>query len=88
MTTIDEITRVASVSRASFYTYFPSKRDVLLALGKDSLVVGASLIDRLGRVTADGFEDGLLGFGGQRRQGCDQAGHGGANCVGFCVAIA
>ena len=64
-TTIDEITRVASVSRASFYTYFPSKRDVLLALGKDSLVAGASLIDRLGRVTADGFEDGLLGFVGE-----------------------
>jgi len=34
--TIDEITRVAGVSRASFYTYFPSKRDVLLALGADS----------------------------------------------------
>lgn len=32
-TTIDEIARVAQVSRASFYTYFPSKRDVLLAAG-------------------------------------------------------
>lgn len=32
-TTIDEIARVAKVSRASFYTYFPSKRDVLLAAG-------------------------------------------------------
>jgi len=36
-TTIDDITRVAGVSRASFYTYFPSKRDALLALGADSL---------------------------------------------------
>jgi TetR/AcrR family transcriptional regulator len=32
-TTIDEIARVAEVSRASFYTYFPSKREVLLAVG-------------------------------------------------------
>jgi AcrR family transcriptional regulator len=36
-TTIDEITRVANISRGSFYTYFPSKRDVMLALGADSL---------------------------------------------------
>jgi AcrR family transcriptional regulator len=35
-TTIDEITKVADVSRASFYTYFPSKRDALLALGADA----------------------------------------------------
>lgn len=35
-TTIDEIARVAQVSRASFYTYFPSKRDVLLAAGARS----------------------------------------------------
>jgi len=35
-TTIDEIARVAGMSRASFYTYFPTKRDVLLALGMQS----------------------------------------------------
>ncbi|MCU4183490.1 TetR/AcrR family transcriptional regulator [Acidiferrimicrobium sp. IK] len=35
-TTVDEIARVAGISRASFYTYFPSKRDVLLALGAES----------------------------------------------------
>jgi AcrR family transcriptional regulator len=35
-TTIDEIARTAEISRASFYTYFPTKRDVLLALGADS----------------------------------------------------
>jgi TetR/AcrR family transcriptional regulator len=34
-TTIDEITKAAGISRASFYTYFPSKREVLLALGAD-----------------------------------------------------
>ena len=32
-TTIDEIARVADVSRASVYTYFPSKREVLFAVG-------------------------------------------------------
>jgi AcrR family transcriptional regulator len=35
-TTIDEIARVANVSRASFYTYFPSKREVLLAVGANA----------------------------------------------------
>jgi TetR/AcrR family transcriptional regulator len=58
-TTIDEVTRVATVSRASFYTYFPSKRDVLLALGKDSLVAGRAAIDRL-RVEAPGGIDEVL----------------------------
>jgi AcrR family transcriptional regulator len=33
-TTVDEIARIANVSRASFYTYFPTKREVLLAVGE------------------------------------------------------
>lgn len=32
-TTIDEVASVAGISRGSVYTYFPSKRDMLLALG-------------------------------------------------------
>ena len=44
-TTVDEITRVAGISRASFYTYFPSKRDVLLALGAESAHAAATLVD-------------------------------------------
>ena len=43
-TTIDEIARVAGISRASFYTYFPSKRDALLALGAESVHAGAEMI--------------------------------------------
>jgi TetR/AcrR family transcriptional regulator len=43
-TTVDEIARVAGVSRASFYTYFPTKRDVLLALGGDSASAASALI--------------------------------------------
>jgi AcrR family transcriptional regulator len=35
-TTIDDIAVTAGISRASFYTYFPTKRDVLLALGSDT----------------------------------------------------
>ena len=45
-TSIDEITRVAGVSRASFYTYFPTKRDALFALGLAS-VEQSEAVDRL-----------------------------------------
>jgi AcrR family transcriptional regulator len=50
-TTIDEITRVAGVSRASFYTYFPSKRDVLLALGANSATEAELVAGELRRIT-------------------------------------
>jgi AcrR family transcriptional regulator len=40
---IDDIVQAAGISRASFYTYFPSKRDALLALGADA----SSAFDRL-----------------------------------------
>lgn len=33
---IDDIAQAAGISRASFYTYFPSKRDALLMLGADA----------------------------------------------------
>src|SRR5205823_15099396 len=33
---IDDIADAAGVSRASFYTYLPSKRDLLLALGQQT----------------------------------------------------
>jgi AcrR family transcriptional regulator len=46
-TTVDEIARVAGISRGSFYTYFPSKRDVLLALGAESAHAGHVMIDYL-----------------------------------------
>jgi AcrR family transcriptional regulator len=47
-TTIDEITRLAGVSRASFYTYYPSKRDVLLALGGNTASKLATMVEELG----------------------------------------
>jgi AcrR family transcriptional regulator len=49
-TTIDEIARIANVSRASFYTYFPSKREILYAAGargaRESTSIIASLPER------------------------------------------
>jgi AcrR family transcriptional regulator len=61
-TTIDEITRLANVSRASFYTYFPSKRDVLLALGADSAAAGRAVIERLVPGNRGSKDKLVLGF--------------------------
>jgi AcrR family transcriptional regulator len=47
-TTVDEIARVADVSRASFYTYYPSKREVLLTLGAASASESSAVIATLG----------------------------------------
>ena len=57
--TVDEITKVAGVSRASFYTYFPSKRDVLLALGADSASGAKVMIQALSELGADWTLDDL-----------------------------
>jgi len=46
-TTIDEIAKAASVSRASFYTYFPSKREVLLAVGERAAREATVSVERL-----------------------------------------
>jgi len=56
-TTVDEITRLAGVSRASFYTYYPSKRDVLLALGANSSSKQGDLIEELGTLSQPSRED-------------------------------
>jgi AcrR family transcriptional regulator len=50
-TTVDEIARLADVSRASFYTYFPTKREVLLALGARS---AGECLDVINRFPATG----------------------------------
>lgn len=46
-TSIDDITTRAGVSRASFYTYFPSKRDAMLALGDGATRAARDAIARL-----------------------------------------
>jgi AcrR family transcriptional regulator len=49
-TSIDDIAQRAGVSRASFYTYFPTKRDAPLALGSDATTCAAALVDELARI--------------------------------------
>ncbi|HEY3844399.1 MAG TPA: TetR/AcrR family transcriptional regulator [Acidimicrobiales bacterium] len=44
---IDDIVQAAGVSRASFYTYFPSKRDALLMLGADASAAFDRIVDTL-----------------------------------------
>jgi len=65
-TTVEEIMRVAGVSRGSFYTYFPSKRDVLLALGADSARAGLRIVAQLdalaGGWTIDDLEAWTIGY--------------------------
>jgi len=47
---VDDIVAEANVSRATFYVYFPSKRDAFLALGIDSVAAGNAVADALDRV--------------------------------------
>ena len=44
---IDDIAEAAGVSRASFYTYFPSKRDLLLALGQRTFAATERALDEM-----------------------------------------
>lgn len=62
-TTIEEISAVAKVSRASVYTYFPSKRDVLLAAGAQAATDTEHMIDLLG--TVGGTREGLATWAGE-----------------------
>ncbi|MCU1344166.1 MAG: transcriptional regulator, TetR family [Acidimicrobiia bacterium] len=56
-TTIDEIARLAGVSRASFYTYYPSKRDVLLALGANTASNLAEMVEELASMKSPCSQD-------------------------------
>lgn len=58
-TTIDGITRAAGVSRSSFYTYFASKRDALLALGAESLASAMTIIGQLSDLGSDADADDI-----------------------------
>jgi AcrR family transcriptional regulator len=58
-TTIDDIAKLAGVSRASFYTYFPTKRDALLALGADAARAANVVIRRLANLPVEWTVDDL-----------------------------
>lgn len=52
-TSIDDITQLAGVSRASFYTYFPTKRDALLALGNGATQAARATLRELEQLPDD-----------------------------------
>lgn len=52
-TRIDDIADAAGISRASFYTYFPSKRDALLAAGTESAAAAQKVLAKLDEIPAD-----------------------------------
>jgi AcrR family transcriptional regulator len=56
-TKIEDIAEAAGVSRASFYTYFPSKRDVLLALGSDAYKAMHEMLNGLKEHADSGAKD-------------------------------
>ena len=56
-TTIDDIADAAGVSRSSFYTYYPSKRDLLLALGTNTFEALDHVMGEMLELVADGDID-------------------------------
>jgi AcrR family transcriptional regulator len=54
---IEDIAEAAGVSRASFYTYFPSKRDVMIALGSEAYKAMDTLLNRLKVLADEGAPD-------------------------------
>jgi AcrR family transcriptional regulator len=51
-TTISDITEASGIRRASFYTYFTSKQDVLMAIGHDAEDAGMAAAEGLRRLTS------------------------------------
>jgi AcrR family transcriptional regulator len=56
-TTISDITEASGIQRASFYTYFTSKQDVLLAIGHDAEEAGTVAAEGLRRLTPESSVD-------------------------------
>ena len=52
-TTITDITEASGIRRASFYTYFTSKQDVLMEIGHDAEEAGAVAAEGLRRLSDD-----------------------------------
>jgi AcrR family transcriptional regulator len=52
-TTINDITEASGIRRASFYTYFTSKQDVLLAIGHDAEEAGKIAAEGLRRLSSE-----------------------------------
>ncbi len=52
-TTISDITEASGIRRASFYTYFTSKQDVLMEIGHDAEEAGVVAAEGLRRLSSD-----------------------------------
>src|SRR5947209_12811052 len=61
-TTISDITEASGIRRASFYTYFTSKQDVLLAIGHDAEEAGAIAAEGLRRLTPSSTIDDIVAW--------------------------
>jgi AcrR family transcriptional regulator len=59
-TTVDDIVEVSKVSRASFYTYFSSKREIMIVAGHDSRHHGWELLEDFGRLNLRENHDELI----------------------------
>jgi len=58
-TTIDNIAEAAAVSRASFYTYFSSKTEIMVVVGKDARDASCALFKKLGQVDRNNLREGI-----------------------------
>jgi len=58
-TTIDNIADAAGVSRASFYTYFSSKREVMIVGGHECRLTSLQLLEDFGRIDPDDLMAGI-----------------------------
>jgi AcrR family transcriptional regulator len=58
-TTIDDIAEAAGLSRSSFYTYYPTKRDVLLTLGRATYQAMGEVLDEMNKVAEEGGDDAV-----------------------------
>ena len=56
---IDDIAEAAGMSRGSFYTYFPAKRDVLLSLGVATHEAGTQVFATMLELAESGHPDAL-----------------------------
>ncbi|WP_161600470.1 TetR/AcrR family transcriptional regulator [Mycolicibacterium hodleri] len=56
---VEDIASAAEISRSLFYIYFPSKRDVFLAIGIDSIAAGTKVLDVLDTISENYDDDDL-----------------------------